>query len=95
MYEKGTLYEGFVNQGDFRNSFSNTYRDDLPQIVEFLLDKKWLFATKHNGEKRKLNAGFPNKLVDEGDMILHLNIKGINKRLAMGLDKIEKSTGTE
>jgi len=30
--------------------------------------------------------------LDEGDMIYHLNIRGINKRKAMNLDKIEDRT---
>ena len=92
MYDSGKIYEGFVNQGDFRNSISVTYRDDLPSLIDFLLAKRWIFATKHQGVKRKLNAGFPNKLVEEGDMVLHLNVRGINKRTAMKLNTIEDRT---
>jgi len=89
LYAQDKIFEGFVIQGDFRNSLSVGVRNDLPFIMDFLLEKKWVYTTKHVGERRKLNYGFPNKIVDTNDLIYHLNVKGIEKRKGMNLEHIE------
>ena len=89
-YAEGKVYEGFVPCGAFSNSLSVTLREFLPDIMDMLVKKKWLYTTLMQDDKRKLNAGFPDKLVDTGDRVYHLNIEGIKKREDMGLEIMEK-----
>ena len=92
FYHRGRILEGFVIGGSFRNHFAVGVRLDLPTIVDFLLDKGWLYTSVWDKEKRKLNGGdVTDKLVDMGDIVYHLNLKGIQKRKQMGLDEIEKA----
>jgi len=88
-YAEGKVTEGFVLCGALNNHVSPKLRDFLPEITDMLLKRKWLFITKMAEDKRKLNGGFPDKYVDTGDLIYHLNIEGIKKRAAMSLDKLE------
>ena len=92
LYANGKITEGFVVQGDFINNFSVAIRSDFHAVIDFLHEKKWLYTSIHRGERRKLNNGFPNKLVDPGDLVYHLNVNGINKRADMELNKIEDRT---
>lgn len=101
FYSEGKIYEGFVTGGDFRNCISTPLREHIGDIMDLLVKKKWVYTTimtqdmvedivgEGGGKSRKLNGGFPNKLVNVGDKIFHLNIEGITKRARMGLDAIE------
>ncbi len=88
-YAAGKIWEGFILCGALQNSISPAIREFLPDIVDLLIEKRWLLPIKMNDEKRKLNGGFPDKLVDTGDIVLHLNVDGIKKREALGLDRLE------
>ena len=89
-YAEGKVIEGFVLCGSFNNSISPPLREFLPDILDMLLKKKWLYTTVMQDDRRKLNGGFPDKYVDTGDLIYHLNIEGIKKREDMGLEVLEK-----
>jgi len=90
-YSSGKMYEGFVPCGALQNQLSTVVREDLTDIVDFLVEKRWLLKAKMTDEKRKLNGGFPDKLVDTGDVVFHLNIKGIKLREEMGLNSMEEA----
>ena len=90
-YTMGILDEGFVQCADFRSFFRDTLREFIPDIIDMLLEKKWLYITTMTDDKRKLNGGKPDKLVSPGETIYHLNVEGIRKREEMGLDSLEKS----
>ena len=89
-YSEGKITEGFILCGALSNHVSPLIREFLPEIIDMLLDKKWLFTTKLLEDKRKLNGGFPDKYVDTGDLVYHLNLEGIKKRDSLNLDKMEK-----
>jgi hypothetical protein len=78
-YDSGKVTEGFVVQGDFKNFIYSGLRDSVPDTIDMLVDKGWLYLTRMSDQKRKLNGGFPNKLVDTGDFIYHLNKEAILK----------------
>ena len=78
-YEQGKVWEGFTLCGSLSNSVSASLRENLTDIVDMLLEKKWLVTTKMQDDKRKLNSGFPDKLVVPGELIFHLNLDGISK----------------
>ena len=89
-YQDNKITEGFIQCGSLSNATSVTLREFLPDILDMLVDKKWVYTTIHQDDKRKLNGGFPDKYVDTGDIIYHLNIEGLRKREEMGLDILEK-----
>lgn len=89
-YDTGKVFEGFVPQGDFKNYVYEGLRSDIPDLIDLLVDKGWLYLTRHSDQKRKLNGGFPNKLVDTGDFIYHLNKDGIrNYKMTCTADQIK------
>lgn len=90
-YGANKVWEGFVLCGSLQNAISPGLREFLPDILDLLVDKGWLLTQRMTDDKRKLNGGFPDKLVDTGDIVLHLNVDGIKKREALGLDKIEST----
>jgi hypothetical protein len=89
-YSEGKIREGFVQCGAFSNNVSPSLREWLPEIIDLLLQKDWLFTTLMTDEKRKLNNGFPDKLVDKDDLIYHLNLDGIIKREELNLPVLEE-----
>lgn len=76
-YDSGRVTEGFVLQGDFKNYITDSLRPCLNEVVDLLVDRGWLYLKRFAEPKRKINGGFPNKLVDTGDLVYHLNVEGI------------------
>lgn len=89
-YSKGKINEGFTQCAHFNNAFGLKMREFIPDIIDMLFEKKWLYTTIMSDDKRKLNGGFPDKYVSPGDIIYHLNIEGIHKREDMNLEAVEK-----
>jgi len=90
-YSSGKMWEGFTVCGAFQNCVGVAIREFIPDIVDLLTEKNWLLPIKMTDSKRKLNGGFPDKLVDTGDIVYHLNVDGIEKRIALGLDSLENT----
>lgn len=99
-YLSGKIVEGFVIQGDFKNHIYKGLRDDLPDLMDVLVEKGWVYVSQWEESKRKLNGGFPNKIVDTGDFVFHLNVTGIGNYMSKldldglkGLDDVFKTIG--
>jgi len=90
-YSAGKIWEGFVMCGALQNSISPSIREFVPDILDLLVEKRWLLPIQMTDDKRKLNGGFPDKLVDKGEIVLHLNLDGIKQREALGLDGLEET----
>lgn len=89
-YAEDKVREGIVHCAALSQQISTSLREFLPEILDLLVRKGWLFITIMEDEKRKLNNGFPDKFVSTGDLIYHLNVEGIKQREELGLDTIEK-----
>lgn len=76
-YKTGKIYEGFVECGALKSSLSPSYRDQVGELLELLVEKGWVYITSMTDSRRKLNGGFPDKFVEQGDKIYHLNVEGI------------------
>lgn len=90
-YDDRKIYEGFVPCGALNNYVSPSLREFMPDIIDLLTRKKWLITTTMTDSRRKLNGGFPDKYVDTGDTIFHLNRDGIQRRQDMNLESLEKA----
>lgn len=73
------LTEGFVLDGDFKNSFKGEVRngDILKDVAAFCLKRGWLYGTIWDKETRELNGGVFNKKVSPGTLVYHLNLTAI------------------
>jgi hypothetical protein len=79
-YETGKIYEGFINTSHLQNSFKMINKDNRHAVIDMLIDFGWLSVTKAD-EYKVHNNGFPGGKSTPGDVVLHMNVKEVEKLL--------------
>jgi len=79
-YEKGKIYEGFVNTSHLQNSFSPITKENRNAVIELMVEHGWLL-TEVSDKVGDLNRGFPQGKVKPGDTIYHLNVDEVARQL--------------
>ncbi len=79
-YDKGKIYEGFVNTSHLQNSFAPITKENRNHVIELMTDNNWLL-TEISDKYGDLNRGFPQGKAKPGDTIYHLNVDSVRSVL--------------